>query len=160
MRLIALCLLALMGLAQLPAEAAQTRTDSRSSTGKSGKVARATPAPQRSAVIRAPSSNLRQAVARPGAMVGGRRSMTVDRGAAPQRAAARTGGNLRRPAIAQRNARAGTRVAQNSVPHVGLQRTSWQAGLPAADGEQRDCPVGTMSTLARGHDDVIRCMPM
>jgi hypothetical protein len=157
MRLIALCLLALMGLAQLPAEAAQNRTESRSSTGKSGKVARAMPAPQRSAV-RAPASNLRQAVARPGAMVGGRRSMTVERGAVPQRAAARTGGNLRRPAIVQRNARAGTRVAQNSAPR--LQRTSWQAGLPAADGEQRDCPVGTMSTLARGHDDVIRCMPM
>jgi hypothetical protein len=159
MRLIALCLLALMGLAQLPAEAAQTRTDSRSSTGKSGKVARAMPAPQRSA-LRAPSADLRQAVARPGAMVGGRRSMTVEPGAVPQRDAARTGGNQRRPAIVQRNARAGTRVAQNSAPRGGLQRTSWQAGLPAADGEQLDCPVGTMSTLARGHDDVIRCMPM
>jgi hypothetical protein len=159
MRLIALCLLALMGLALLPAEAAQNRTESRSSTGKAGKVARVAPAPQRIAV-RAPSANLREAVARPGAIVSGRRSMTVERGTVPQRAAARTGGNLRRPAIAQRNARAGTRVAQNSVPYVGLQRTSWQAGLPAADGEQRDCPVGTMSTLARGHDDVIRCMPM
>jgi hypothetical protein len=35
----------------------------------------------------------------------------------------------------------------------------WQAGLPVADYAQRDCPAGTFATLARGHDDVVRCMP-
>ncbi|SHJ15728.1 hypothetical protein SAMN02745194_01881 [Roseomonas rosea] len=36
----------------------------------------------------------------------------------------------------------------------------WHAGLPAADGEQMDCPSGTMAVLARGHSDTFRCMPM
>ncbi|WP_198379726.1 hypothetical protein [Roseomonas sp. KE2513] len=36
----------------------------------------------------------------------------------------------------------------------------WHAGLPAADGEQMDCPAGTMAVLARGHTDTFRCMPM
>ena len=36
----------------------------------------------------------------------------------------------------------------------------WHAGLPAADGEQMDCPTGTMAVLARGHSDTFRCMPM
>lgn len=36
----------------------------------------------------------------------------------------------------------------------------WQAGLPRADYTQRDCPAGTFATLARGHDDVVRCMPL
>jgi hypothetical protein len=36
----------------------------------------------------------------------------------------------------------------------------WQAGLPPPSGSQRDCPEGTMATLARGHDDIVRCMPL
>ncbi|MFC7735024.1 hypothetical protein ACFQX4_04065 [Roseomonas sp. GCM10028921] len=36
----------------------------------------------------------------------------------------------------------------------------WHAGLPAPDGEQMDCPAGTMAVLARGHIDTFRCMPM
>ncbi|MCR0981633.1 hypothetical protein [Roseomonas populi] len=36
----------------------------------------------------------------------------------------------------------------------------WFTGLPAADGEQMDCPAGTMAVLARGHSDTFRCMPM
>ena len=33
-------------------------------------------------------------------------------------------------------------------------------GLPPAAGTQANgCPAGTMATLARGHDDIIRCMP-
>ncbi|WP_458093618.1 hypothetical protein [Roseomonas sp. WA12] len=39
-------------------------------------------------------------------------------------------------------------------------RGIWHAGLPAADGEQMDCPAGTMAVLARGHADTFRCMPM
>lgn len=37
---------------------------------------------------------------------------------------------------------------------------SWHAGLPAPDAEQMACPEGTMATLARGHSDTIRCMPL
>lgn len=37
----------------------------------------------------------------------------------------------------------------------------WQHGLPPAAGIQAgDCPSGTMATLARGHDDVVRCLPI
>ena len=36
----------------------------------------------------------------------------------------------------------------------------WQSGLPAADYAQRECPEGTFATLARGHDNVVRCMPI
>jgi hypothetical protein len=42
----------------------------------------------------------------------------------------------------------------------GNRSMGWQAGLPAMTMEQRDCPAGTFATLARGHDDVIRCMPL
>jgi len=37
----------------------------------------------------------------------------------------------------------------------------WSAGLPPAVGIQAGgCPSGTMATLARGHGDVVRCMPI
>lgn len=36
----------------------------------------------------------------------------------------------------------------------------WQSGLPVADNSQRSCPAGTFATLARGHDDIVRCMPI
>jgi hypothetical protein len=36
----------------------------------------------------------------------------------------------------------------------------WQSGLPPVDYAQRDCPAGTFATLARGHEDVVRCMPI
>jgi hypothetical protein len=38
---------------------------------------------------------------------------------------------------------------------------SWQAGLaPATNAQARSCPVGTMATLANGHTDIVRCMPL
>ena len=36
----------------------------------------------------------------------------------------------------------------------------WQAGLPPAEHGQRECPDGTLATLARGHTDVVRCVPL
>ena len=37
----------------------------------------------------------------------------------------------------------------------------WTQGLPPALGVQaQDCPSGTMATLAQGHEDVVRCIPM
>jgi hypothetical protein len=36
----------------------------------------------------------------------------------------------------------------------------WQVGLPPAEHVQRDCPGGTLATLAHGHTDVVRCMPL
>ena len=40
-------------------------------------------------------------------------------------------------------------------------RMVWTEGLsPAAGIQANECPDGTMATLARGHDDIIRCMPI
>ena len=45
----------------------------------------------------------------------------------------------------------------------GLVKThfGWTQGLPPAAGVQaNECPDGTLATLARGHEDVVRCMPI
>jgi hypothetical protein len=40
-------------------------------------------------------------------------------------------------------------------------RFGWTQGLPpAALVQASECPDGTLATLARGHDDVVRCMPI
>jgi hypothetical protein len=37
----------------------------------------------------------------------------------------------------------------------------WTRGLaPAAGVQASECPHGTMATLARGHDDIVRCIPI
>lgn len=42
-----------------------------------------------------------------------------------------------------------------------IRSVRWSHGLPPAAGVQADaCPAGTLATLARGHDDVVRCMPI
>jgi hypothetical protein len=95
---------------------------------------------------------------------------SVMRGASAGSVTASRGGNLRQTAKAGGRAIAQRGGSQGEAPVVaqrapgmtagGARLTSWQSGLPAADGYQRDCPTGTMSTLARGHDDIVRCMPL
>lgn len=41
----------------------------------------------------------------------------------------------------------------------GLPAPGWDRGLPAASRVQSACPEGTKPVLARGHDDVTRCLP-
>lgn len=42
-----------------------------------------------------------------------------------------------------------------------LQTVSWTQGLsPAAGVQAADCPLGTMPMPVRGHDDVVRCVPI
>ena len=37
----------------------------------------------------------------------------------------------------------------------------WTQGLPPALGVQAEtCPAGTMATLAEGHEDIVRCIPL
>src|SRR5215218_2208593 len=37
----------------------------------------------------------------------------------------------------------------------------WAQGLPPALHVQaQECPAGTMATLAEGHDDIVRCIPI
>ncbi|MGX9966855.1 hypothetical protein ACVFYP_26260 [Roseomonas sp. F4] len=64
-----------------------------------------------------------------------------------------------------RTARQGTVVrgaaaATISGRSAGRGISGWQAGLPAVTMAQRDCPAGTFATLARGHADIVRCMPL
>jgi hypothetical protein len=38
---------------------------------------------------------------------------------------------------------------------------SWQAGLePPTNAQAGTCPAGTLATLARGHSDIVRCLPL
>ncbi len=38
---------------------------------------------------------------------------------------------------------------------------SWAQGLPPALHVQaQECPTGTMATLAEGHEDIVRCIPI
>lgn len=44
-----------------------------------------------------------------------------------------------------------------SIPHP----VAWQAGLaPATNMQAAACPAGTMATLARGHTNIVRCLPL
>ena len=36
----------------------------------------------------------------------------------------------------------------------------WTGGLMPAAGNQTSCPDGTMATLALGHENVVRCVPL
>jgi hypothetical protein len=100
------------------------------------------------------ASNLRPGDVRTssgGVLVRGTSAATVSREAPATRAPQATVRN----AVAnctQRNGRTNCAPARSSV-------AGWQSGLPRADYAQRDCPDGTLATLARGHEDVVRCMP-
>jgi uncharacterized protein YkwD len=51
---------------------------------------------------------------------------------------------------------AGRSKAGNRTPTV-----RWMHGLEAAANIQaQECPDGTMATLAHGHDNIVRCMPL
>ena len=90
----------------------------------------------------------RGAVLRPGDVRTQRDSLVV-RGAA----AARVPGNAVANNCTRRNGRMNCAPARSSI-------AGWQRGLPVATNAQSECPSGTFATLARGHDDVVRCMPL
>jgi hypothetical protein len=109
----------------------------------------------------------------------GKAQASPQRAAAPRREAARPAATAPRQAANRATATraATTRVAtQRStqaaacarrdsrgrcVQQVGPRTVAWQGGLPAASGEQAvTCPTGTIATLARGHSDVVRCLPI
>lgn len=110
--------------------------------------AQSRPAPRQAA------SNLRPGDVRTstsGVLVRGASAATVSREAPATRAQPA----VVRNAVAQctqRNGRNTCAPARSSV-------AGWQSGLPVANYAQRECPEGTFATLARGHDDVVRCMP-
>jgi hypothetical protein len=46
-----------------------------------------------------------------------------------------------------------------AVAGIGSLAPGWDRGLPAASRVQAACPEGTRPVPARGHDDVMRCLP-
>jgi hypothetical protein len=100
------------------------------------------------------------------------RAATTRRDAAPRREATSPS---RAPAARQATARvsrpANARGSRHAARTGGRQQTrrgavaprpvSWQAGLaPATNAQAQSCPAGTLATLARGHADVVRCLPL
>jgi hypothetical protein len=72
---------------------------------------------------------------------------------------------LLRRAVAVRPAGTCARSSRGRAPRCrGLVRAvswSWAQDLPPALGVQaQECPAGTMATLAEGHDDIVRCLPI
>lgn len=130
MRLIPICLLGLLALALVPAAEAAPKRGEARVVAT--KSAKAAPA--------------RVAAARPAAQA------RASRPAAAVRPAAAKPSQILRRGTAQR--------VISRAPVARAAPRSWQSGLPVASGEQRECPVGTMSTLARGHNDVVRCLPL
>jgi len=54
---------------------------------------------------------------------------------------------------------AGGRRGGGSASGFGSPAPGWDRGLPAASRAQTQCPEGTRPVLARGHEDVTRCLP-
>jgi hypothetical protein len=109
----------------------------------------------------------RQAASRPAqqaqtapAQRGKATTQRTTRRAAPSRQQARAASTRRatlRPGDV-RTSRSGVAMRGTAAARSGI--AGWQAGLPRADYAQTECPDGTFATLARGHDDVVRCMPL
>jgi hypothetical protein len=52
------------------------------------------------------------------------------------------------------------RDAQGRCVRTPAANTRWQGGLPPMTMAQQECPSGTVATLARGHANVVRCLPI
>jgi flagellar capping protein FliD len=150
-------LLALMALACVaPAAEASTReqrTSAAASTSQSSST-QTTASRTASRPTGTQASNLRPGDVRTssgGVLVRGASAATVSREAPAARPTQATARN----AVANCTPTAGRTACAPARSSVA----GWQSGLPRADYAQRDCPEGTLATLARGHEDVVRCMP-
>ena len=96
---------------------------------------------------RATQASTRQArAARPTS----RQAARATRARGSRQVAARTSGGQRQAAA---NCTRGSRCTPRTV--------AWQSGLaPATNMQAQSCPTGTLATLARGHSDVVRCVPL
>jgi len=162
MRLLTLLVLAFFALAPIaPADAA---TDLRAQPSASAAATETATSRPRRAAATAPRPRARSTAAHQQTTASARRatSGTTRRSTAstsrrhPTRTAAATrrsspNGNGRTAACERHDSRGRC---------IGPRAVSWQGGLPAASNAQSDCPAGTMATLARGHTDVTRCMPL
>jgi len=159
--LLGLCL----SLAFMPQEAsartdarssAQSSTSARSTAATRPVATRATPPIQtgRRATAAAP----RQALA-PRATTSSRTSQSRHAAAVPYaRQAALPTRGLRQTAVATCTTRNGRRNCAPAATRTVAMR--WTGGLAPAAMSQAGCPDGTIATMAIGHSDITRCVPL
>lgn len=167
MRFLALAMLALsLGVAAMPADAV--------AASERGRTRVAAQAPQQGPAHRsraAVSSTTRAATARHARPATGRATEARQAARAGSRAVAtrsaeraftRGRGAAAEPLRRDATVRACPRGARASRCGAAMPRPlAWQAGLePAAGVQMAACPEGTVGTLARGHTNITRCMPL
>lgn len=150
-------LLALLGLlvAATPALAARGSDRSPGGTAQRAKVA-AAPAPSAGKPVRA-------APARAAAAPHRKPTAQAARGGVRTAAAAAAARDRRLAYAAAASSTACRGGVRNCrlVRVVAPQPMRWSQGLsPALNVQGSNCPVGTMATLATGHTNVVRCMPI
>lgn len=153
-------------LAIAPSAEAARRGDAPggSSSGRSAVTRPAAAAANRPAAIRPgtrrPATRApRPAASQPGRTVRGHAHAAASRGVAS--ADSRYASAHRLCARGGKPVRGGRCRSAGAAEYGGASRgLRWQAGLPPAGYTQRECPDGTLATLARGHDDVVRCVPL
>ena len=82
-----------------------------------------------------------------------------------RQAAVQRSAPMRGQGVVMRDQRAASAATGGCVARRGAScrspRMNWTQGLsPAAGIQANECPDGTMATLARGHEDITRCMPI
>ncbi|MEI6159178.1 MAG: hypothetical protein WCP77_05025 [Roseococcus sp.] len=65
---------------------------------------------------------------------------------------------LRQTAMASCTTRNGRRVCSPGATRTASMR--WTGGLAPAAMSQAGCPDGTIATMAIGHNDITRCVPL
>ncbi|MFN6955711.1 MAG: hypothetical protein ACK4PG_13040 [Acetobacteraceae bacterium] len=116
-------------------------------------AARQAAQPQRTAAAARPAAQSRQAAQGPSTRQ------------QPAQAAAQRTGVFRSAAAAPAGMPRATgsctrRDAQGRCIRTTTSNTRWQGGLPPMTMAQQECPSGTVATLARGHANVVRCLPI
>ncbi|MBX9748711.1 MAG: hypothetical protein K5Q68_03760 [Roseococcus sp.] len=163
-----------LGLALLP-DAASARTDARSSAQNASssravtasRPAATRPAATRPAASRSSASTTRQAAAsRTTRPTAANRNMARSGGTTRHAAAipyarqpaAQAPRGLRQTAMASCTTRNGRRVCSPGATRNVAMR--WTGGLAPAAMSQAGCPDGTIATMALGHNDITRCVPL
>ncbi len=171
--LLGLCL----GLALLPQDAT-ARTDARASaqSSSSARAAAATrPATPRPGVT--PTTTARRTTTASRATAAPQRQALAPRSTASSRTALRSGSTrqasavpyarqpaaqaprgLRQTAVATCTTRNGRRTCAPAATRTASMR--WTGGLAPAAMSQAGCPDGTIATMAIGHNDITRCVPL
>ena len=157
----AAAVLGALALGLSPAGAAESAAQNRRPVAAQAKPVAARPAAQAARPAAAPRPGTTHATAaRPparqaGVMAGLPRMMGSARADIPPVRGRLAVSNDRQAAVSNRQCR-GQGRARQCGPAM-----SWTRGLdPAAGVQASECPDGTMATPARGHENIIRCMPI